>query len=458
MPGAGIPDEWPGERVLEGRTIHHLPPATGKLTDEQLERHGKGPASKEHRTVFHNPAMAGCRTRSVLLLDHMMQSGWLGPDDRPVRALDALCASGIRARRWANELPQNKMKRLEITATDLDGEALQWAIANSSDDDIHFREGDVRQIMLEAGWQWIDIDPYGSPVRFLDSALQSTGRRSVMEITATDTAALTGSSSTACLRRYGARIRTDDWAHDSGLRLLLATVAKTAATHDRNIEPLLSSWDSHHLRISIRVIRSIEGANTIQDKLGWRVVDPSPEELIASCAAGLHPNGDAYPQPQCLLPMDHPVDASDKRFSGPLWVGPLHDAQILDAMTEERALELCWVGKITKEEGLIENPRDSESIQAMNWKSRDLEYARRAIIRSVKGFQEEAELADVASLIITDSLPAYGNMPGPPSIRGFVDRLIERGYRAAVARWEKPAIRTDAPWPVIIEVAESSFD
>ena len=79
----------------------------------------------------------------------------------------------------------------------------------------------------------MDIDPFGSPLPFLDTAVQSLARSGVIEVSATDTAALTGSSRGAMLRRYGARVRTDGLAHDSALRVMLANLASSAARHDR---------------------------------------------------------------------------------------------------------------------------------------------------------------------------------------------------------------------------------
>ena len=50
--------------------------------------------------------------------------------------------------------------------------------------------GDLRTSVLSQGWHWIDIDPFGSPVPFLDTAIQALARRGVLEVSATDTAAL----------------------------------------------------------------------------------------------------------------------------------------------------------------------------------------------------------------------------------------------------------------------------
>ena len=408
------------EIVLEGRTEHRLPPAKEGRTDKQLERHGKGPADRAHRSAFHNPAMADCRTRSVLLMDYMLDDEWFNKPK--IHTIDALCATGSRINRWLTELPKEKAERLQITGADLDEEALEYAQQNCPG--VEFRNEDSRQVLLSSGWQWVDIDPFGSPVPFLDSAMQSSARRAVMEITATDTAALTGSSASACRRRYGAKIRTDEMAHDSALRLLMATVARTAATHDRCIIPLLSSWDSHHIRVSVKVHRSIQAANALEEQLGWRVAMPTSEELQASCEAGLHPQGSEGSQPFCLLPYSYPVQRNDRRISGPLWTGPLFDQDILESMTVERATELC---------------------------GEDAEVA-------VRHWVGEAELARVPTLIITDMLPKFCEVTGPPKMADLVAGLKDAGYKAAVARWGAPAIRTDAPWPVVLEVTEGCFN
>ena len=102
----------------EGRTLMLLP----NLPDES-----QGPGAKASGKVFYNPAMAGSRTRSVLLFRHAMDEGMLG--DGTVYALDGLTASGLRARRWLNELSSEKSSRISATMVDLEGEAVEWAEA-----------------------------------------------------------------------------------------------------------------------------------------------------------------------------------------------------------------------------------------------------------------------------------------------------------------------------------------
>ena len=421
----------------EGRTLCRLPRDPGES--------GTGPAAKGQGAVFHNPAMSGSRTRSVLLLQHCIEAGLLG--EGSIYALDGLSASGLRARRWLNELPARSAARISATMGDMDPVALEWAMRcheefppAHGEGELISHLGDLRKSVLEHGRHWVDIDPYGSPLPFLDTAIQSLARRGVAEISATDSAALTGSSKSALLRRYGARVRTDGLAHDSGLRVLLATVARAAARHERAIEPLLSVWESHHLRVSVRVQRSVERANEVEGSLGWRVASPTADELSSSIQAGLNPDTtlDLLPM-HCLLPLSYPADRSDKRVSGPMWIGPMGQGGAMASMTEERALELC--GPIYGED----DPAD--------WSAKDFERERRGVARSVRHISGEAMVIDAPHLILVDDMASWLGSGSPPSPSGMVQELCEAGHRAAVAHYGKPAFRTDAPWDEIVSAA-----
>ncbi|MDA8805585.1 hypothetical protein N9N59_02670, partial [Euryarchaeota archaeon] len=100
------PDGWPGQLWLEGRTVVHL------LEEQERPTHmPRGPA-KRTGPGFLNPAMAPARTRSVLLLNDALEHDWLVNEDKSIRVLDALCATGVRIRRWRNEIPSQSQNRL----------------------------------------------------------------------------------------------------------------------------------------------------------------------------------------------------------------------------------------------------------------------------------------------------------------------------------------------------------
>ena len=198
---------FPGRLWLEGRTplrLHAEAPLPGPMPRGPAERTGTG---------FLNAAMAPARTRSILLLEDALARGWLVDDTtKPIRILDGLASTGVRWRRWLHELPSNLLPRLRITANDLDGQALDWARAthamhppNTSssfpqEEDrwgtmshgevvggVRILREDLRQVLAREAFQWIDLDPFGSPMPFLDGAIQAIGRRGVLAVTATDT-------------------------------------------------------------------------------------------------------------------------------------------------------------------------------------------------------------------------------------------------------------------------------
>jgi len=428
------PDGWPGVVHREGRTLTRV----SSLPDSE----SKGPAAKSKDSVFHNPAMAGSRTRSVLLMAHAIESGMLG--DSEIRALDGLSASGLRARRWLNELPSNSSSRLIATVGDMEQNALDWAMKTeaefpSKNGEFNSLLGDLRASVISQGWHWVDIDPFGSPVPFLDTAIQSLARRGVLEVSATDTAALTGSSKNPLMRRYGARVRLDKLKHDSGLRVLMATVARAAARHDRSIIPLLAIWDSHHLRVSVRVLRLMEGANNLESSLGWRVYNPTKEEVEASTNSGLLPEDSGTDLPiRCFLPLSHPVAREDKRVSGPMWIGPMGDKDVMASMTVERSLELC--GAIYSENDIA------------NWSQKNVELENRKIARAVRNIAEESEAIETTHLVPVDELSSWLERGGPPSPARMAELLNQAGYTSSVSHYAEPAFRSEAPWSEIVRV------
>ena len=147
---------WPGVLHREGRTLCRLSRDPSEL--------GAGPATKAQGAVFHNPAVAGSRTRSVLLLQHCIEAGLIGQGT--IYALDGLSASGLRARRWLNELPSESASRIRATMGDMDPAALDWAMRCHDEFPPEHGEGvllahlgDLRKSVLEHGSPWVDIDP-----------------------------------------------------------------------------------------------------------------------------------------------------------------------------------------------------------------------------------------------------------------------------------------------------------
>ena len=421
-------EAWPGHKWLEGRTIVHL------RDHQQRPSHmPRGPAAKTGEG-FLNPAMAPARTRSVMLLADALENDWLVPEGKMIRALDALCATGVRPRRWRKEIPDQE--RLRITANDLDSEAVEWARNSHSEnpigdgidwnpeegrfartiegvveDGIHWINGDAMNLMTQAPFQWIDIDPFGSPVKFLDTAIQSISRVGVLEVTATDTAALCGSAKTSALRRYGSVGITDSYMHDDATRILLGTIARIAAMHDKSMHPIMSLFDGHHVRVSVLLKKSKDEATKWGDNIGYRI------------------RSEPY----------HFAKLPEGKYSGPMWTGPIFDSDIASRITKQKAIELC--------SGKKEDYPD-------NWTDLDIEHSRREIERSVVHISESAELlAKEHLLVAVNDLGIAAQIKHIPSMKKLKAGLEERGFKMARCHMPEAMFATDADWSTVLEIA-----
>ena len=439
--GMATPEGWPGHLWLEGRTIIHL-----KQQQERPTHMPRGPA-KNTGQGFLNPAMAPARTRSVLLLADALENGWLVAGEKPIRVLDALCATGVRVRRWRNEIPANLQQRLRISANDLDEFALNWTrishithppeviVDQEFEDDrynripsgeiingIHIQQLDARVAMMESAFQWVDLDPFGSPVSFLDSAIQCLSRSGVLEVTATDTAALTGSSPSSMARRYGAKGLVDIYAHDDAVRILLGLIATSAARLDKKIKPILALFDGHHVRVSVQLKTSKEGASEITQNMGWRVRgDDIPYRFVT------HPNADQL-----------------ENASGPMWIGPLWDAEIAGRITEQRAIEMC-----SPSEAQLQQMRASGLV----WNDEDIEYSQRELRRSVRYIADAADLMSRDHLLINlDSLPKWAGTGGAPKMEKIIAALQQLNFAAARLPDLEPVFVTDAAFTDVIKI------
>ena len=429
-----------GQLWMEGKTLVRL-----RHDQERPSHMPRGPA-KRTGPGFLNPAMAPARTRSLMLLTDALEHHWLVKEDHDLRALDALCATGVRVRRWRQEVPRAHQHRLRISANDLDGFALEWlksthaahppacSVDHQLEDDRYERppkggmhngifvmENDARIALMEAAYQWIDLDPFGSPVGFLDAAIQGLSRIGFLEVTATDTAALTGSSASSQQRRYGAKGIVDTYAHDDAVRVLLGLVATTAARHDRTIEPVLALFDGHHVRVSVRVRRSKEMASEVMASMGWRIRNPN--------------GGYRFVQ--------HPTPVEVEHGSGPMWVGPLWDKDVAERMTEERALALC-----SPDESELEEARQA----GLEWSDADQEYAQRELRRSVRYIAQAADLMSREHLLLhMDDLPNMASVGQAPKMETLFAALHEVGFAAARVPDIDPFFVTDAPLKQVLE-------
>jgi tRNA (guanine26-N2/guanine27-N2)-dimethyltransferase len=291
-------------RVKEGLVELELP------EDARLDRE-KGPQRAGAKMVFYNPAARLTRDLTVAVMRALPvpEGGW--------RVLDGLCGSGVRGLRIALEVERVS----EVVLNDGDPEAAALALRQAE----RLRVAGVRATARSldealadraSRFDFIDIDPYGSPARFFTGAATRTSTGGVVAATATDVAALCGVYPDACVRRYGAAPLHNEWMKETAARILLGAAARKAGAAERAIEPLATLAAEHFIRVIFRVLKGKAAGDRAAGHLGFLKVDPA---------------GKAAPRAVPFAPLmkDPEALAGFGPVAGPLWIGPLHDPALL---------------------------------------------------------------------------------------------------------------------------------
>jgi len=237
---------FPVEEVTEGWARVLVPRLDGSTGVPEQRLRSMAP-------VFYNPVMKTNRDTAVLVLRaHQRLVG------RGVAACEPMAGSGVRGIRLALEaegVERVVMGDLSPTAVRL-GELN--AERNGVSDRVGFRLLDANLLLAlhcypGGRFDYVDVDPYGSPAPFMDTAVRSVNNKGVAAFTATDMAPLCGVNPKACLRKYGAAPLAGSFCHETAVRLVTGAVVRTAAVHERAATPLFSCYSDHYVRVYCRL-------------------------------------------------------------------------------------------------------------------------------------------------------------------------------------------------------------
>lgn len=260
--------------------------------------HGPGKVSG---SIFFNEQMSFNRDISIMFLRAIGKS---------ITVSDAMTATGSRAVRIANEVPGT-----HVVANDVNAFAMPYVDTNikinnllncvSSNKNMH-------ALYIDHTFDYVDVDPFGSPVPFIQSAIMGCRKNGILAITATDTAPLAGANAAKCRRRYQSEPIRGYMCHEGGLRILMCTIAKELAKFNRGMRPLLSFYADHYFRTYIQIMEGANAADKTLDQLGYMSYNKSTMERSISI----------FPD------IDHHL--------GQFWLGPLYDAKHLSKMKPDR--------------------------------------------------------------------------------------------------------------------------
>ncbi len=197
----------------------------------------KGPGKK--MPGFYNGSQKINRDISVAFLNTV----------KPNLSLDAFGGTGIRGIRFREEagvptvISETNPASAEIIRKNIERNGNRTTLI----------QADCESVMRDFLFGFIDVDPYGSALPYIDSALRNVRNGGYVGITATDLSALTGSAEKATARRYRARVGVDSLKHEKGVRLLIRAVIEHGAAFDIAPVPLISFWHSHFYRVIFQV-------------------------------------------------------------------------------------------------------------------------------------------------------------------------------------------------------------
>jgi len=272
--------------MREGNTEFFVP------ADLRLENRGPG---KKLRYGFYNPAMEESRDISVAVVQVLVNEF-----DREIDVLDGLASIGARGLRIANEVEGN----FNVVLNDWSKEAIEIAkksIEHNNLPNIKTRCEDLNVLLCKERFHYIDIDPFGSPVPYINIAVRSVLPDGILAVTATDTATLCGVYRKTCIRRYSSKpLRT--WSmHEIGLRILLGYIIREGARFDKALYPIFSYSKNYYMRAYFKAKKGAKKA----------------DELVKNV--------------DTLKTYD--FDLREKEV-GPLWIGNLHDKGFLVSLRD----------------------------------------------------------------------------------------------------------------------------
>ncbi|XP_042501685.1 probable tRNA (guanine(26)-N(2))-dimethyltransferase 2 isoform X3 [Macadamia integrifolia] len=167
-----------------------------------------------------------------------------GPEEpKPPKVLEALAASGLRALRYACEV-EGIGKVVALDNDKVSVEACKRNIRYNGSvalSKVESHLADARVFMLThlKEFEVVDLDPYGSPSVFLDSAVQSVVDGGMLMCTATDMAVLCGSNGEVCYSKYGSYPLRGKYCHEMALRILLACIENKSVRYLPGFGPVV---------------------------------------------------------------------------------------------------------------------------------------------------------------------------------------------------------------------------
>ncbi|MEA2089739.1 MAG: tRNA (guanine(10)-N(2))-dimethyltransferase [Thermoproteota archaeon] len=382
--------DFPTEVVEEGNVSAVVP---------RLEHFVKAPweYAPSKAPVFYNPVMEFNRDLAVLALQvYQKRVG------KQISLCEPLAGCGVRGIRFAVEVEGVR----KVVMNDINPEAAKLARFNAERNKLENRvsvENEDANLLLSRyaaprkRFDFIDVDPFGSPAPYLDSTVRCLRKGGLLALTATDLAPLCGVHPKACVRKYGGKPLRTEYCHELAVRLLIGSLAKSAAKHHFGLKVVFSHSTNHYIRAYAVMEYGSRKADSSVEKMGY----------VLHCFNCLHRetsegvfSGFNKRCPECGGVMS---------VAGPLWLG-----EILDK-------KYCM---------LMENELGGRKLRQTTRISKLLS-------------QAENEAEGLTTYYVMDRICDKLNIPVPP-VKKVVNELKKAGFHAVRTHFNSTGVRTDA--------------
>lgn len=352
-------------------------------------------------SVFYNKNMELNRDISVATFNaYSKRLYYKKKNESNITYIDALAASGIRGIRIAKEVG------LSVTLNDWNKDAYSLILKNVKLNDLQssiiIKCINANVLLYKNHYNIVDLDPFGSPTSFLHAACNSV--TDLLAITATDTAPLCGAHLNSGIRKYSAVPINVEYHSEMGLRILLGTIARDLARHEKSMNPLFCHVTRHYIRVYVQVDKNAKKANKSLKQMGY----------ISHCKKCL--DRIIYSGLVGSISQKCKFCNSDIIIAGPLWIGPLHDINFCEEiLTNINSLNLN-----TKEEA----------------------------VKIVKLCKEELPIPTFYDQhLLTKKLGISAT-----SMNQFIDELKKSGYSASRTHFDGTSFKTDANISQILNI------
>lgn len=354
-----------------------------KLTEGKATLNVPAGAPRKNAEAFYNPDAKISRDIGIAVISSL--------DRKNLRMADVLGGTGARTVRLLKEAPKNTIK--EVFINDINKKAVELIKKNLKTNKVSkvkVSNNEATLFLMSLNLiDYIDIDPFGSPVPFLDTSMRRLANNGILAVAATDTAALSGASFAACVRKYNARPMHGEMMHEIGMRILIKKVQEIGAQHEKALIPIYCHSTKHYMRVYFKCEAGAEKAKDV-----------------------LHRHGFVHYCPRCLerftSKFNEPKNCCNilTEVAGPLWLGNLWDSKLA-----KNVAKFCEVYPETN----------------------DL----------AKTIEKESEISSFG----TFSLPRLASVLGKnsPKQKGLLDSLKKKGYLAKMSHFGKECLRTTAP-------------